>query len=206
MRVDDRKIILVEPHLTTYSLQAKLTAKLQSTDRRIIFYLNGETIAPRLFNHYEIQEMKASDSGLEISYLKDRTHQRTYRLNFTTFDRKLLVGRINLSSTPAKEAEPYHFLVEPQLQEIVRSRLTHLSDSRYKGEKGDISEEIQRYLLSILPDWEEVADHPFNEIPEVVGSRRTGPDSVQRLRSSAGLEYQRSKPLLLRKESKLAIS
>lgn len=58
---------------------------------------------------------------------------------------------------------------------------------RLAREKGDISEGIARCMLSISGHWDEVADHPFAIRGE--GSRRRGPDSLQRLRSSGELYY-----------------
>jgi hypothetical protein len=70
----------------------------------------------------------------------------------------------------------------------VRARFSQIyGKERLAREKGDISEEIARCMLSMSGHWDEVADHPFAIRGE--GSRRRGPDSLQRLRSSGELHY-----------------
>lgn len=87
---------------------------------------------------------------------------------------------MTLVSEPADEGEPLTFAVSPSAQEYTRFRLE--STEKYRGymfEKGRVSEEIQRHLISLTGEWDEVAAHPA----------RYGPDSLQRSKISKALYY-----------------
>ncbi len=91
-------------------------------------------------------------------------------------------------SSPRNEMEPYRYEVDPWLRDFVKFRFSAIRNTdRWSREKGDISEEVQRYLLSMMFEWEEDADHPFATRGE--GSRRNGPDDLQRFRPSFKLYY-----------------
>jgi len=78
-----------------------------------------------------------------------RNDARTFRLNHDKFDRRFLIDRVTFLPTPKNSMEPYRFEVAPELQECIRFRVLAERDPyHYRYEKGDISEEVQRYLLA----------------------------------------------------------
>jgi hypothetical protein len=129
-----------------------------------------------------------NEYGLQISYSMSENRFASFRLPLTKFDRSILIGRIRLVSSPRRDGEPYRYKVDPWLQEFVKFRFCAIRETdRWTREKGDISEEIQRYLLYMMSNWEEVADHPHATRGE--GSKRNGPDDLQRFRPSSALYY-----------------
>jgi len=128
-----------------------------------------------------------SEYGLAIKYDQGGGATRTFRL-FDRFDAGVLSGRIRLIAPPEKEQGRYIVESDSWLGDHVRARFSQIDGKeRLAREKGDISEEIARRVLSMSSRWDEVADHPFAISGE--GSRRRGPDSLQRLRSSGELYY-----------------
>lgn len=191
MAVDGKNVILREPRLEAFSSQAKMTANIEATGRRIIFYFDGTKINARLFRFYGIQSVKASDSGLEISYSKAENETRTFLMRFNRFDRSTLVGNVTMVSSPHTGNESYHFRVTPRLQRYVESKLIQFREDLgkygHRTQKGNISEEIQHHLLSLIPGWEKIAEHPFNTAPNADPARKSGPDALYRRRKSGGL-------------------
>ena len=193
MYVDGKRILLREPQLVAYGLQAKLTANIETTGRKIIFYFDGERVSSRLFRFHQIQSMKTSDTGLEIAYFKDRKESRTFLLRFDPFDNRVLDGNVKLVSRPKGEDSSYHFRVSPSLRDYLESKLNRLREDLgkygHRTEKGNISEEIQHHLLSMIPGWEKVAEHPFNTSLKVDSARKVGPDSIYRLKEENELDF-----------------
>lgn len=197
MYVDGKGVILRNPRLDAFGLQAVLKANIENTGRKIIFYFDGERIKPKLFSSYGIQSLRASDSGLEITYLKDRTETRTFLFRFNPFDKTAMKGNVALVSFSQKGGGSYHFRASPSFRKYMATRLDNLLRNlgkyRLRAEKGNDSEEIQHYLLSMIPGWEKVAEHPFNTSPKVDSAMKTGPDSIYRLKKTNDLNYVESK-------------
>lgn len=190
MDVDGKKFQLREPRLTTNKLQVVLRAKVDKSDKEIKLWFDGEKITPRFLQNWPIHSFKAYDYGLEISYSMSRNDARTFRLKHDKFDRRFLIDRVTFLPTPKNSMEPYRFEVAPELQECIRFRVLAERDPyHYRYEKGDISEEVQRYLLARTGLWDEAAYHPFDKTWRTHESRKTGPDSLQRSRLSGELFY-----------------
>jgi len=190
MEVDEKKFHLREPRLTTNKLQVMLRAKVDKSEKEIKLWFDGEKITPRFLQNWPIRTFKAYDYGLEISYSMSRNDSRTFRLNQDKFDRRFLIDSVTFLSTPKNSMGPYRIEVAPELQKCIRFRLLAERDSyHYRYEKGDISEEVQRYLLARIGLWDEVAYHPFDRTWRTHESRKTGPDSLQRSRLSGELFY-----------------
>ncbi|TMP99696.1 MAG: hypothetical protein E6K99_04110 [Thaumarchaeota archaeon] len=187
MEVDRRRFSLNEPRIDTFGLKATLSAKLESSGKFIRFQFDGEKVSPKLFRDSRIISFE-SEHGLAIKYDKGGNEIRTFRL-FDKFDGKILLGKLRLMSSPREEDGEYLAEADSWLEGHVRARFSNINGKeRLSREKGDISEEIARHILSMTKPWEEIADHPYPLI-RAEGSRRRGPDSLQRLTSSGELYY-----------------
>ena len=189
MDVDGRNFVLREPRLDARGLRAVLSARIESTNRAIKFTFDGERVTGKLSDDTTIISLK-SEHGLEVKYDQGGGAIRTFRL-FDNFDAGVLAGRIGPIFSPEKEQGGQgDYIAESDnwLGEHVRARFSQIyGKERLAREKGDISEEIARCMLSMSGQWDEAVDHPFAIGGE--GSRRRGPDSLQRLRSSGELHY-----------------
>jgi hypothetical protein len=186
MEVGGRGFSLKEARLDARGLRAVLSAKIESTNRPIKFTFDGERVTGMLSDDSPIIGLE-SEHGLAVKYDQGGGAMRTFRL-FDNFDARVLSGRISLIFSPEKEQGSYIAESDGWLGEHVRARFSQIDGKeRLAREKGDISEEIARCMLSMSGQWDEVADHPFAVRGE--GSARRGPDSLQRLRSSGELYY-----------------
>jgi len=186
MRVDNRRIELRNSRLGTAALQATLSAEIGDSKRPIRFRFDGQRINPRL-DLFRIRNARASETGLTISYMKDRSHRRSFHYSFDEFGAKHLQG-LRLISAPETKNDSFHYRVSHKLQENIRLRLTEKSDGLALV-KGTISEKIQRYILSNMPDRIEVEAHPFDKVRRADDSRKNGPDGLWRSRSTGELYF-----------------
>jgi hypothetical protein len=77
MLVDEKQVPLRSPRLTTVDLRLELTANLGDSKTRIRLYFDGERITTKI-DRYLVQEIKASDASLSVSYLESQ-RPRTFR-------------------------------------------------------------------------------------------------------------------------------
>lgn len=190
LRVDGEEFLLLNPRLSTNKLQVYLRAELEQTRKPIFFSFDGESTRMRFLEKWSVERMSASDSRLDISYQMGRHHAPTFRFRTDKFDGSQLHDDLKLASAPEYSGDSYTFLASPKLQALVKARLDATNgpfDRNY--EKGDISEEIQRHLLSVSGEWNELEYHPFDKSWRVHESRKKGPDSVQQSKSSDELSY-----------------
>lgn len=186
MEVEGRRFALNEPHLDTRALKAILTANIESSGKPIRFQFDGEKVSPRLFRDSQVVGVRL-DNGLAIDYDKGGGETRTFRL-LDRFDKDLLVGKIRPVSSPGSGDGRYTFECDPSVGQQIRARLATMNGiQQFSRGKGDISEELQRHMLSISGLWEEIADHGYDDKHE--GCFRRGPDSLQRLKASGELYH-----------------
>lgn len=180
MGVDGQSMTLQQWRLTALGTRAVLSAKPKCTDREIRFWFDGEKTEARFDKYSQLNWIKGTSYGFEISYSHDSHKECRYRQSIGKFDKNLIVSHFALVSRPRRDGEPFTFKVGSLAREYVRFRLG--ATGRYRGymfEKGRISEEIQRHLVSLTGQWDEVANHPT----------RYGPDNLQRSRASKELYY-----------------
>jgi hypothetical protein len=186
MLVDDRRIELRNPRLNTVALQVILSAEIGNSKRLTRFLFDGERTNPRI-DLFRIYKVEASQLGLRISYMKDKSRVRSFHHSFEEFGPKHLCG-IRLISPPEAENDSFHYRVSAKFQADVTSRLAESSDNR-RLVKGTISEKIQRHILSSMPDWFEVEEHPFDKVRKTDDSRQNGPDGLWRLKTTGEFNY-----------------
>lgn len=190
MEVDKNEIYLQNPRLSTNKLEVCLRAEIEHTKKPIFFWYDGNTARARFNQKSLVRNMNAVDSGIDISYRRTERYMPTFRFRTDKFDVSKYHEEIRLVSTPEYNGDSFVFRVSPKLQEIVKSRINAASGAfEARCVKGDISEEIQRYLLSTLGQWKELEYHPFDHIWRTNESKKRGPDSVQRSSITGGLSY-----------------
>ena len=161
MKVEDRSFALQRPRLRTYALRVILIAEVVSTQKQIRFEFDGVTIVAKLFRDSPVLGLEL-DHGLVVKYDKGGGELRRFHL-FDNFDGRVLDHRVRLVSSPQNQEGDYVAEVSSWLAEHVRARLSQISGKeRLSREKGDMSEEIARRLLSMARKWEEVADSPIS--------------------------------------------
>ena len=180
MEVDGRKFALMEARLDAQGLRAILSAKIEGTNAPIRFVFDGERVTVRLFKDSMVTGLK-SEQGLAINYEKGHGATRTFRL-LDRFQRETLDTGMRLTTIPEREDGTFQLHSDSWLSQHVRDRLARFSGQAFLRQKGDVSEEICRYALSLTRFWKEIDDHPDNTTL-AEGSRRNGPDSLQRLYS-----------------------
>jgi hypothetical protein len=137
-----------------------------------------------------VNRVEAVGSGFDIHYRSGSRQDSVFRFRNDKFDESTLDSGLKLVSTPEFPGDSYTYKASPSFQELTRSRLNSAGGPFDKRcEKGDISEEIQRYLLSTLGQWEEVEYHPYDSAWRPHESKKRGPDSLQRSKSSGELGY-----------------
>jgi hypothetical protein len=190
MIVQGREIELANSSLKARGSRVVLSARLAQTKRELKFWFDGEAVALTFVRNWKVLNIRAAEYGLVISYSQSAGKQFEYRRNFGEFDASALLNNIRLVSAPGYPGGPYVFEVEKGLQEMVHFRV-HGTGSlgSHNHEKGFISERVQRYLISITKLWNEVKDHPHESENSRQGSKRHGPDSLQRSRASNELHY-----------------
>ncbi len=190
--VDAKEIVLARPHLTTNKLEVALRAEIASTSKPIKFQFDGEKITPRFLQDWPIHRMNATPYGLEIAYSLSKNNARVFRLNFEKFDAGVIRGKLKVISRPENGEGVYLVEVADDFRRSVEFRIAAARGRSYyecRYEKGDISEEIQRYLVETTGLWDEVAYHPLDKTWRAHESRKLGPDSLQRHKVSHKLHY-----------------
>jgi hypothetical protein len=180
MVVNGQTLMFQEWHLTAIGAKAILSARPKDTHREIRFCLDGDKTEARFDKYCRINWVKATIYGIEISYFPNNRRECRFRRSLGKFDGSIITQGVILISKTANKGEPLTFAVSPSAQEYIWFRLG--STEKYRGymfEKGRISEEIQRHLISLTGEWDEVAAHPA----------RYGPDSLQRSTISKALYY-----------------
>src|SRR5438445_2046209 len=153
MDVDGRRFVLNEPHVYAFGLKATLSAKIESGGKLIRFQFDGDKVSGKLLRDSPILHFE-SEFGLAIKYDKGGNEIRTFRF-FDKFDGKILFGKLRLVLSPNEEVGKYHAEADSWLAEHVRTRFSNINGKeRLSREKGDISEEIARYMLSMNNRWE----------------------------------------------------
>ncbi|MDE1853876.1 MAG: hypothetical protein KGI38_09055 [Thaumarchaeota archaeon] len=190
MKVDENEVHLTNPRLSTNKLEVCLRAEIEHTGKPIFFWFDGRTTRVRFNQKSPVLGMNAADSGVDISYRQSSYSRPTFRFRMDKFDASKFHEDFKLLSLPEYIGDSHVFRVSPRFQEIVRSRINAASGPFEAWcVKGDIAEEIQRYLLSTLGQWKEMEYHPFDHVWRTNESKKRGPDSVQRSNTSGKLSY-----------------
>jgi hypothetical protein len=190
MKVDGNEVSLENPRLSTNKLQVCLRAELEHTERPIFFWFDGEDSRVRFLQKSLVYGMRAEDSRLDISYHQSQHNTPTFRFRTEAFEIGKFRDDLKLVSVPEYVGDSYIFRVSQSFQEHVRLRLNAATgpfDARCM--KGDISEVIQRHLLSVIGQWKELEYHPFDRVWRTHECKKTGPDSVQRSSRTGDLSY-----------------
>ncbi len=186
IKVDGRIFPLSRPRLDARGLKAILSARIGREGVPIRFTFDGEKARMTLFDDCPVICLR-EENGLAIRYDRGGGASRTFRL-LDRFTRELLDNRVRLVAVPETEHGTFSLIADTWLGAHVRDRFARCSGYVFLSQKGDVSEEICRYALTLTSFWREIADHPYNT-STAGGSRRTGPDSLQRLSSSGELFY-----------------
>jgi hypothetical protein len=191
MQVDGQNFAFEHWCVSALGGEVLLSGKLEHVDSEIRFWFDGEKMTCRFDGYTRLNWIKATKYGIEFSYSPNNQRELRHRQSLGEFDGTLVINDVALVSRPENRASPYTFGVPRSVQEYVQFRLGATGKFRgYMFEKGRISEEMQRQLVSLTGEWDEVANHP----------ERYGPDSVQRSRASKELYYfefkwEQSKPI-----------
>jgi len=180
LEVDRQTIQFQQWHLTAFGNKVLLSATPKGWEREIRFRFDGENIESKFDRYSQLNWIKGTRYGIEISYSPDSRREIRYRRSLSEFDGSMIVDNVTLVSRPEYDGGPFPFTVAPAAQEYVRFRLG--ATEKYRGymfEKGRVSEELQRHLVSSTGQWDEIATHPT----------RYGPDSLQRSKASKELYY-----------------
>jgi hypothetical protein len=190
MRVDQKDMRLLKPRLSTFRLQACLTAEVERTEKRIRFWFDGESTRMCILSNYPVSSLNSTNSGLNVSYRSSRLKTWTFQIGTTKFDIGPFLDDFGLVSVPEFEGDSYTFKVSQEFRKYVSSRLDAAS-SRINPcyERGEISEGLQRHLLSKLGEWKEVEYHPFDKVWRTHECKKNGPDSIQRSNLCGKLAY-----------------
>jgi hypothetical protein len=199
MQVDSLKIPLLNPELTSHGLKAVLRAKIRKEDREgVKFEFDGERMAPRLSNSSLVTRLQSSRYGLSVSYEREPGQSYVWRIPMPG----VAVGQVpSQGYSWLKEAarvisrhedgEGWYLLaMDPEIRDKIRVTLN--AARSFRREKGNISENIVRYLLPSL-GLNFVASHPWSGDGAESDALGHGPDILLREIKAAELDYMEVK-------------